>query len=157
MTRTASAEPTADFIERFSAAMVESGMPRMAARVFALLLCRDDGTATAGELSSELQASAAAISGAVRYLIQVHLVARTHRPADRRDVYRLLGDNWYEMVGNREREIAQWAQLSREGGALIGPDTRAGRRLIETARFFDYMGREWAALMERWRSDAGNR
>jgi predicted transcriptional regulator len=154
VTDTSRAEPAAEFIERFSAAMVESGMPRMSARVFALLLCRDDGAATAGELSSELQASAAAISGAVRYLIQVHLVARTHRPGDRRDVYRLLGDNWYEMVGNREREMAEWAHLSREGGALVGPDTRAGRRLNETARFFDYLGREWAALMERWHSDA---
>jgi predicted transcriptional regulator len=147
-------EPIAQFTERFSDAMVESGLPRMAARVFALLLCRDDGTATAGELASQLVASPAAISGAVRYLIQVHLVARAHRPADRRDVYRLAGDNWYEMMGNQEREMAQWAQLSREGGTLIGPDTRAGRRLDQTARFFDFMREEWTALMERWREDS---
>jgi len=156
VTDTVRAEPAAEFVERFAAAMVAAGMPRMAARVFALLLCRDDGAATAAELSSQLQASAAAISGAVRYLIQVRLVARAHRPGDRRDVYRLYGQHWYEMVGNREQELAEWAQLGREGRALVGSDTPAGHRLDETARFFDYLGQELTTVMERWRSDTRN-
>jgi DNA-binding transcriptional regulator GbsR (MarR family) len=35
-------KPTDEFVERFAAVMVASGMPRMASRVFALLLSRDD-------------------------------------------------------------------------------------------------------------------
>jgi DNA-binding transcriptional regulator GbsR (MarR family) len=143
-----------DFVERFAAGMVASGMPRMASRVFALLLARDDGSATSAELATALQASPAAISGAVRYLIQLHLVTRAHRPGERRDVYRLMSDDWYEMVGHREHELQQWAKLSREGVDVVGADTRAGRRLEETARFFEFLVNEIPSVLERWRNEA---
>jgi DNA-binding transcriptional regulator GbsR (MarR family) len=143
-----------DFVERFAAGMVASGMPRMASRVFALLLARDDGSATSAELATALQASPAAISGAVRYLIQLHLVTRAHRPGERRDVYRLMSDDWYEMVGHREHELQQWAKLSREGIDVVGADTRAGRRLEETARFFEFLVNEIPSVLERWRNEA---
>jgi DNA-binding transcriptional regulator GbsR (MarR family) len=143
-----------DFVERFAAGMVASGMPRMASRVFALLLARDDGSATSAELVTALQASPAAISGAVRYLIQLHLVTRAHRPGERRDIYRLMSDDWYEMVGHREHELQQWAKLSREGVDVVGADTRAGRRLEETARFFEFLVNEIPSVLERWRNEA---
>jgi DNA-binding transcriptional regulator GbsR (MarR family) len=143
-----------DFVERFAAGMVASGMPRMASRVFALLLARDDGSATSAELATALQASPAAISGAVRYLIQLHLVTRAHRPGERRDIYRLMSDDWYEMVGHREHELQQWAKLSREGVDVVGADTRAGRRLEETARFFEFLVNEIPSVLERWRNEA---
>ena len=145
-------QPAGDFVERFAAAMVASGMPRMASRVFALLLSRDDGSATSAELAAALQASPAAISGAVRYLIQVHLITRAHRPGERRNVYRLLSDHWYEMVENREHELQQWASLSREGVDVVGADTRAGARLEQTARFFEFLINEMPSVLERWRS-----
>jgi len=143
-----------DFVERFAAAMVASGIPRMAARVFALLLSRDDGSATSAELAAALKASPAAISAAVRYLIQLHLITKAHRPGERRDVYRLLSDHWYEMVGDREHELKQWAALSREGVDVVGAETRAGRRLEETARFFEFLMNEMPGILERWRSEA---
>jgi len=147
-------EPVGDFVERFAAAMVASGMPRMASRVFAFLLSQEDGSATSAELTAALQASPAAISGAVRYLIQLHLVTKAHRPGDRRDVYRLLSDHWYEMVENREHELQQWARLSREGVRVVGLDTRAGARLEETARFFEFLINEMPSVLERWRNEA---
>jgi predicted transcriptional regulator len=143
-----------DFVERFAAAMVASGIPRMPARVFALLLSRDDGSATSAELAAALKASPAAISGAVRYLIQLHLITKAHRPGERRDIYRLFSDHWYEMVGNREHELKQWATLSREGVDVVGPGTHAGRRLEETARFFEFLMDEMPGVLDRWRSEA---
>jgi predicted transcriptional regulator len=147
-------EPVGDFVERFAAAMVASGMPRMASRVFAFLLSQEDGSATSAELTAALQASPAAISGAVRYLIQLHLVTKSHRPGERRDVYRLMSDHWYEMVGNRDHELQQWARLSREGVDVVGVETRAGARLEETARFFEFLINEMPRILERWRSEA---
>jgi DNA-binding transcriptional regulator GbsR (MarR family) len=147
-------ELVGDFVERFAAAMVASGMPRMASRVFAFLLSQEDGSATSADLAAALQASPAAISGAVRYLIQLHLVTKSHRPGERRDVYRLLSDHWYEMVGNRDHELQQWARLSREGVDVVGVETRAGARLEETARFFEFLINEMPRVLERWRSEA---
>jgi DNA-binding transcriptional regulator GbsR (MarR family) len=147
-------QPVLDFVEHFAAALVVSGMSRMAARVFALLLSREDGSATSAELAEALQASPAAISGAVRYLIQVHLVTRSHRPGERRDVYRLVSDHWYEMFGEREHDLQQLVRLSREGVDAVGSDTRAGRRLEETARFLEFWIRQMSSVLKRWRSEA---
>ena len=59
------------FIERFALNLVEAGMARMPARVFAGVLVAADGRQTAAELAELLQVSPAAISGAVRYLTQL--------------------------------------------------------------------------------------
>jgi DNA-binding transcriptional regulator GbsR (MarR family) len=139
------------FVERFASVMTQAGMPRMPARVFARLLAEDEGACTAAELAESLQASPAAISGATRYLTQVRLVAKDRLPGERRDTYRLYNKVWYEVMGSRDEELARWSEVSREGVVAVGPDTAAGQRLDETARFFDFLRTELAGLMERWR------
>src|SRR5205814_916358 len=58
------------YTEQFGNLLAETGWPRMAARVFAAILCSEAGRMTAAELSDQLQASPAAVSGAVNYLLQ---------------------------------------------------------------------------------------
>src|SRR5438067_9473989 len=84
------------FIERFAQVLVESGMPRIASRIFIALVATDSGRLTAGELAEQLQASPAAVSGGVRYLAQVDLVSREREPGSRRDHYRVDEDIWYQ-------------------------------------------------------------
>jgi len=143
--------PAVSAVERFAVVMTESGIPRMPARVFARLLVDDDGACTAAELSESLQASPAAISAAVRYLIQVRLVMKDRLPGERRDTYRLHSKAWYEVMGTRGEELVRWAEASRDGVAAVGRDTPAGQRLEETARFFDFLRIELVDMMERWR------
>jgi DNA-binding transcriptional regulator GbsR (MarR family) len=142
---------TRTFVERFAAEMVDAGMPRMPARAFAVLLTRDTGAATAAELAESLEASAGSVSGAVRYLIQVGLVARERRPGERFDRYRLHNDVWYEAVYNREPQVQRWADLTRSGAAAVGPASPAGQRLQETADFFEFVRDEMPELLRRWR------
>src|SRR5712692_10484631 len=68
------------FIERFAALLNDSGIPRMPARIFAALLATDDSRLTADEIAGLLRVSPAAVSGGVRYLIQVGLVSREAEP-----------------------------------------------------------------------------
>jgi len=77
------------FIEQFASVLVEAGIPRMPARVFAALLAEDSGKLTAAELSERLQASPAAVSGGVRYLIGVGMVRREGEPRSRKHHYRV--------------------------------------------------------------------
>ena len=70
----------ARFVERFGAMLEEGGVPRMPARVFSALLATDSGRLTAAELAEQLKISPAAVSGAVRYLIQVRLVTASANP-----------------------------------------------------------------------------
>ncbi|HEY7619537.1 MAG TPA: MarR family transcriptional regulator [Solirubrobacteraceae bacterium] len=141
------------FIERFAATLEESGVPRMPARVFVTLLATDSGTLTAAELAERLQASPAAISGAVRYLLQVDLITREREPGSRRDRYRVFDDAWYEATVRRERLLLRWEESARDGVAALRADTPAGARMTETLAFFEFLRREMPLLQERWRRE----
>lgn len=145
------------FIENFAVLMAESGMQRMAARVFLAVLCTDGGRLTAGELAETLQVSPAAISGALRYLGQVGLVVREREPGSRRDHYRVYDDLWYEAALQRDSMLAQWEEGFNSGVDAVGPDTPAGRRLAESRDFFAFFRKEIPALIERWRARQAER
>ena len=145
-------EEVSRFVERFASVLEESGMPRMPARAFAALLATDSGRATAAELSDALKVSPAAVSGAVRYLIQTSLISREREPGSRRDVYRLHDDEWYEAIYRREAVLARWERAVLDGVEAVGPDSPAGARLRDTAGFFAFLQAEMPAMLERWRA-----
>ncbi|MFF8373657.1 GbsR/MarR family transcriptional regulator [Streptomyces lydicus] len=144
-------EALAQFVERFAAQLVDAGMQRMPARVFACLLASDAGVLTSAELSERLQISPAAVSGAVRYLSQVDMVSREREPGSRRDRYRVHNDQWYEALTRRGNMLTRWENTLREGVAGLGETTPAGRRLAETLAFFEFMQKELAGMLQRWR------
>ena len=145
------AEAVSKFVESFAAQLVEAGMQRMAARVFAALLSSDEGVMTSAELGEQLRISPAGVSGAVRYLAQTHMVAREREPGSRRERYRVQGDQWYEALTNREAVLKRWEAALRDGVASLGAETPAGRRMAETLAFFEFLDGEVSAMMERWR------
>jgi DNA-binding transcriptional ArsR family regulator len=139
------------FVERFALDLTGAGFPRMAARVFASLLAAEEGRRTAAEFAEVLDVSPAAVSGAVRYLAQVNLIVRERSPGERRDHYRVLDDLWYASIMNRDAQMIGWEQTLAEGVAAVGADTRAGLRLDDSRRFFEFLRSEIPALMEKWR------
>jgi DNA-binding transcriptional regulator GbsR (MarR family) len=140
------------FIERFALDLEEAGMARMPARVFAAILVDDDGQLTAAELADRLRVSPAAISGAVRYLMQLRMVARGREPGERRDHYRFSSDTWYEVVTRRDEILARWEQDLEEGIKAVGPDTPAGARLEENRRYFEFLREQIPHVMAEWRA-----
>ncbi|MEU0740656.1 MarR family transcriptional regulator [Streptomyces sp. NPDC006134] len=145
-------EAVSRFVEHFAAQLVEAGLPRMPARVFTALLASDTGTLTSADLGEQLKVSPAAVSGAVRYLAQVHMVSREREPGSRRERYRVHADQWYEALTNREAVLKRWEDALREGIAGLGADSPAGRRLAETLAFFEFLQGEVTAMMDRWRA-----
>ena len=139
-----------DYIERFAAVLVVAGFPPMPARVFVALLVTDSGHLTAAELARLLQISPAAVSGAVRYLIQLGLVHKERVPGSRRDYYRMPPNMWDDMLRMRDQVMARWTAMVREGIELVGPDTLAGARLAEQAAFLEFVSREFAEVLVRW-------
>ncbi len=140
-----------EFVEHFATVLTETGFPRMPARIFSALLATDSGTMTAADLASLLRASPAAISGAVRYLMQVNLVSREREPGSRRDRYRVHSDLWYEAMARRDRVLSRCEQSLREGIELLGRNTGAGARMAETLAFFEFIQSELHSLLEKWR------
>jgi predicted transcriptional regulator len=139
------------FVEDLASALMEMGVPRMPARVFAALLTTDAGRLTATELAEGLQVSPAAVSGAVRYLIQVGMVRRESEPGSRRHYYRAPNDVWDEVIGIRDRLMARWTGVLREGVAVLGADTPAGQRVADSVRFFEFVSAELPSVIGRWR------
>ncbi|MGH8824869.1 MAG: GbsR/MarR family transcriptional regulator [Jiangellaceae bacterium] len=139
------------FIERFALTLLDSGMPRMPARVFVAILASDKGHLTAAELAAQLNVSPAAVSGAVRYLTQVRLIVRERDPGERRDHYRLYDDTWYDSMVRREELLVRWQRDLESGIDAVGANTPAGQRLDETRKFFAFLHDELPKMLDRWR------
>jgi DNA-binding transcriptional regulator GbsR (MarR family) len=139
------------FIERFAAALNQSGFPRMPARVFAALIATDSGMLTAAELAELLKVSPAAISGAVGYLVQVNLASREAEPGSRREHYRVHNEVWYEAIASKDRTLERCERSLREGLEAVGQRTPAGERIAETIAFFEFLQAELPKLLHEWR------
>jgi hypothetical protein len=139
------------YVERFALLLRESGMPPMPARVFAYALASDADRFTAAELAEGLRVSPAAISGAVRYLVQVGLLARDRKPGTHGGVYYLYDEDvWYQIYRSQLDRLRRYQEMAAEGAALLGTDTPGGRRMRESADFFGFITAEYPAMMERW-------
>lgn len=154
VTSTPGGQPTdvERFVERFALLLADAGLARMPARVFAALLVTETGKMTAGEIADTLRVSPAAVSGAVRYLLQVEMIVRRRDPGERRDHYEVTDDMWYEVYANRDKQMEQWAQAMAEGVAAVGPDTKAGWRLDTSRQFFEFLRDQLPELMTKWRA-----
>ncbi len=140
-----------EFVERFAAELVVAGMGRMPSRIFSCLMAEESGVLTSAELSERLRISPAAVSGAMRYLIQIGLVAKEREPGSRRDRYRVLDDAWFESLTRRDELMLRWIRVLRDGEVTVGAGTVAGERLAESAAFFEFMIDELHGMLGRWR------
>jgi predicted transcriptional regulator len=138
------------FVERFAGVLVESGVPRMPARIFAALLASEKGRMTAAELAETLHASPAAISGGVKFLTQSFLVSREREPGSRRDVYVVHDDALLESTMGRGPLLARWAVSLREGMDAVGVDSPAGVRVGRTLAYTEFISDELDGLVKRW-------
>ena len=141
----------ARFVEDLASALTEMGVPRMPARVFAALLTTDSGRLTAAELAAQLQISPAAVSGAVRYLVQIGMARRESEPGSRRHYYRAPNNVWDEVIGIRDHLMSRWTGVLREGVGILGADTPAGERVADSVRFFEFVSSELPQVIRKWR------
>jgi len=144
-------------VERVAALLTEAGMPPMASRVFAYALADDSDRYTAAELAAGLRVSAAAISGAVRYLLDTRLLLKEREPGRRADVYRVYDDDvWSAIMLARLPLLEMWEKAVAEAADLVGVDHRGGRRLRETQEYFRFTREETRAMVDRWKEHRKN-
>jgi predicted transcriptional regulator len=139
-----------EFIEHFAGFLYESGVPRMPARVFVTLLAADADRLTAADLGARLGVSPAAVSGAVRYLIQVGLVIGTGEPGSRRLSYGVPPNVWQHLLSQRNQIMSRWAALLRDGATLLGPGSPAAARVADSAGYFEFVAAELPRVLARW-------
>lgn len=126
-------------------------MARLPSRVFAHLLADEDGRMTASELAEALGVSAASVSGAVRYLAQVHLIHRERERGSRRDVYVVAEDAWHDAMINGARVYDPIRAALADGvQAVGGAGTVPGERLATSAEFLVFLVEEMKGVARRW-------
>jgi DNA-binding transcriptional ArsR family regulator len=143
-------EAVREYEEMFTTILMQSGLPKMMARVLTCLCTTDAGSLTASELVQRLQVSPASVSKAITFLESQGL-ARRERDERRRDRYVVDDDVFYESIMASARSNAQLAEAARQGVSILGPDTPAAARLENIARFVDLVGESITRAAEQAR------
>src|SRR4030088_2604301 len=65
--------------------------------------------------------------------------------------YRVPDDVWDELSTIRNRAMARWTAVLREGVPILGADTPAGARIAESVRYFEFVSAELPLVITRWR------
>ena len=138
----------AAFAEEFTALLVDSGLPRMAARVLVCLYTADTGARSAADLVRLLRVSPASVTTAIRYLEGQAWVRRARQ--GRRDSYLVDDDIWYRVFVASVRRTALLADAALRGATALGPRTPAGGRLATMGRFLALACRDMDRAAGRW-------
>ena len=142
--------PGAEAAERAAAMLTAAGMPRMPARVMMALVGSPDEGYSAAELGERLGVSAAAVSGAVRYLQTIRIVHRISRAGDRRDRYDLIDDGWHTVVS---ANTPLYGMLGDFIDAVADENTGAPQsveRAREMSAFFRFLSDRMPQLLDEW-------
>ncbi|MEO3972559.1 MarR family transcriptional regulator [Streptomyces sp. CAU 1734] len=143
-------EAVRGFEELLAGIFMQSGLPRMTARVLVSLYTTDTGSLTASELVQRLQVSPASVSKAVAFLESQGLIRR-ERDERRRERYNVDDDVWYQSMIATARSNARLVEATRQGAGVLGPGTPAAARLENIARFVDFVGESIVRAAEQAR------
>ncbi|WP_404429330.1 MarR family transcriptional regulator [Microbacterium lacus] len=141
--------------EQAASMMMAAGMARMPARVMMALVGSPDDGYTASELAERLGVSAAAVSGAVRYLQTMHIVQRLSRPGDRRDRYDLADDAFAGVATGKAPLYGRLAELMDRIADENADAPISVARARETADFLRFLTERMPRLVDEWRTSRG--
>jgi DNA-binding transcriptional regulator GbsR (MarR family) len=126
-------DPVQDFVEAMGLRFQDQQMPRIAGRLFGLLLV-EGGPFSFGELADRLECSRGSISTNARMLADFGLIERVAKPGDRQDHYRIAPEGLAPIFRKqmvRMREMSLRYRLAAEHLPSVRSDAR--RRLVAAA------------------------
>lgn len=103
----AKSSPPDEFVERIAVAMEADGLPRIAGRIFGLLLLSED-VLSLDSITESIGASKASASVNTRLLEQRGLIERISLQGDRKDYYRSVSNLF---VRTMEQRLAKWQRF----------------------------------------------
>ena len=129
-------------------------MPRVAGRLFGLLLVSDDERSL-DELADLLGVSKASISVNARLLEDKGVVERVSRQADRRDYYRIADDLLERTLEQRMNKMRRFQQAMASGFTACGGSDVVRDRLSHMADAYAHMLDATSRALTDWRARGG--
>lgn len=128
-------QATDAFIESMGRHFEEVGIPRIAGRLFGLLMVHED-PCSLDEMAQRLQVSKGSVSTNSRLLEQWGVIERVSRPGDRRDYYQPAPDMQARMLEKQLEQVARMrARLSDGLDALPEPSGAVRERFHSMIAF----------------------
>jgi DNA-binding transcriptional regulator GbsR (MarR family) len=140
----------ARFIREVGADLANQGFPRMPALVLLALMASESGRMTSAELSAELGVSAAAVSGAVKYLQLVGFIRILTERGGRKHLYSIADTPWYTASLRAAPRFHENEARMRAAAKALATRPGARARIEELADFYAFMGERLPALLEEW-------
>jgi DNA-binding transcriptional regulator GbsR (MarR family) len=140
------------FIEEVGVVFEQTGLPRMAGRLFGWLLISDPPYQSPSELAEVLSASKGSISTSIRLLTQMGLTERHVIPGSRHDHFRLAEDAIKKIIRHGlEQEIKMFRTLSERGLELMKAiPAKRKTWLKEMQSRYAYLEKAFPALLEKY-------
>jgi DNA-binding transcriptional regulator GbsR (MarR family) len=141
------------FIEEVGLVFEQTGLPRMAGRLFGWLLISDPLYQSPAELAEVLQASKGSISTTVRLLSQAGFIERHVIPGSRHDNYQLPADAIEKVIRHGlEQEIKMFRTLA-DRGLELTKEIPAKRKvwLKEMQNRYVYLEKAFPELLEKYK------
>ena len=136
------------FTDRMAASLGSDGYPRIAGRIYGLLLLSGEGLSL-DDLATELGVSKASVSTNARLLEQRNIVERYHLPSDRRDYYRVYHDHFERTMSLRLDKWQRMSEALREvRGGVHNP--RVVERLMMYEQRYAAMSDAWRRVLAEW-------
>jgi DNA-binding transcriptional regulator GbsR (MarR family) len=148
---------TAHFVERMGLALESDGLPRIAGRIFGLLLVSEDARSL-DDLAGELRVSKGSVSTNARMLEQRAVLERISQPGDRRDYYRVPPDLFSHTMAQR---VARWQRFHEAIAAarttlpIRSPEVLD--RLEEYQEAYAFMSQVITEALAQWQATRGDR
>jgi DNA-binding transcriptional regulator GbsR (MarR family) len=107
------------FVERVGMLTETEGLPRIAGRIYGLLLMTP-GECSLDEMADSLGVSKASISTDARRLEDAGIVVRSSRPGDRRDYYAIAPDALRQSLERKLRGLRQFREILQDARTIPG-------------------------------------
>ena len=120
---------SSEFIERLGIQFEENGLPRIAGRIFGLLMVTPEPLSL-DEMANSLAVSKASVSNDARLLARLGIIELVSRTGDRRDYYRMAADSFARSMRLRLESIRNLHALLAAGlQSNLSQDPDIQRRL----------------------------
>lgn len=140
----------AQFIEQIALYYESYGIPRIAGRMFGLLIVTPEAL-SAEQMSQQLNASLSSISTNMKALIANGWVEKVSIPGDRTTYYRFSSSAWESVMERRRQSFVPLKAIASNLNAALDKDDPARARLDEMTAWADLLMSHYDALIAAWR------